>query len=274
MSFVSTLGAHGKRTSVTIAWPEGAPDTRIAPLHPRDQAGFGMAAGVRVLTGRGLVPAAELAPGDRLPDGRGGTVTLAAAVRVPTDLGGARVAIRAGALGGGLPRADLVVGPRTRLRLRSDVAARLVGRDEVLVAAERLIGLDGIAAAPRIFSDAVHLLFDEYATVVVEDVVLEACLPCPTFMESLPHRSAAIAFAALPKLRYAGAFAAYANDLPDLDAREARQIFASARFGSDAGTLAPETAEPAEPCLVSDLPVGRRRSSLAAVPFDGARLIV
>ncbi len=274
MSFVSTLGAHGKRTSVTIAWSEGAPEERVAPLHPRDQAGFGMAADARVLTERGLVPAAELVAGDRLPDGRGGTVTLAAAVRVPTDLGGARVAIRAGTLGGGLPRGDLVVGPRARVRLRSDVAARLVGRDEVLVAAERLIGLDGIAAAPRIFSDAVHLLFDEYATVVVEDVVLEACLPCPTFMESLPHRSAAMAFEALPKLRYAGAFAVYENDIPDLDAREARQIFASARFGSDAGTLAPAPHEPAEPSLVASRPASRARASLAIVPFDGARLIV
>lgn len=263
MSFWTPVGMPGKRATVTIAWPVGGPAERTAPVHPMDHSGFGIASGACVATARGLLPASALVSGDVLPDGRGGTARLAATIRLTTDLGTERVTIRAGALGGGLPRADLVVGRYTRLRLRSGLAERLVGEAEVLVAAECLVGREGVSLTPVNLADVVHLVFEEHATFVAEDLVVEAMVPTAAFLESLPHRNAQPAFQALPKLRYAGSFAVYATDMPELDARETRQILAAdASFGTDTAALGAGTPDlaPRVPRLVSASPVPSRRS--------------
>lgn len=251
MSFLTAFDAREKRATVTIAWPQGGPSER-AVTDPREHSGFGVASQARVMTERGPVEAGALVPGDRLCDGHGGHVTLAAAIRLVADLGAERVRVRAGALGEGLPAADLVVGRRTRFRLRSDLAQRLVGRRDVLVAAEALLHLDGVSLVPAVLDDVTHLVFEEHAMAVIEDVVVETLVPSAPFMESLPHRQLASLYAALPKLRYDGAFATYQTGLPELDAREARQVLtAPSTFAADPGSVGlvgnPEGSAP--PCL-------------------------
>jgi len=54
------------------------------------------------------------------------------------------IRIKAGSLGFGVPESDLVVSPQHRVFVRSIVAQRMFGVDEILVPAKRLIDLDGI----------------------------------------------------------------------------------------------------------------------------------
>nr|AIA91314.1 CAZy families GT4 protein [uncultured Gluconobacter sp.] len=57
------------------------------------------------------------------------------------------IRIRAGALGEGLPLRDLIVSPQHRMLVRSKVAERMFGEEEVLVAAKHLLELDGVDVA-------------------------------------------------------------------------------------------------------------------------------
>src|SRR5690606_4331467 len=54
------------------------------------------------------------------------------------------IRIRAGALGGNTPASDLIVSPQHRILLRSKLAQRMFGIDEVLVAARQLLDVDGV----------------------------------------------------------------------------------------------------------------------------------
>lgn len=240
MSFMSSVGGRGKRAAVTIAWPKGPVVVDGSACERGGTMALGLHADARVLSARGLVPADALVPGDMLADGRGGWTRLAAVIRAKTDLGAERVRIRAGALGGGRPSADLVVGRETRLRLRSDLARRLFGHEAVLVAAEHLLRLDGVTRQPEPMHTAVHLVFEEHAVFVAEDVVVEAFVPTPLLMESIPPGEAERVRAALPKLRFLGAMASYAAGIPETDARETRRLLSGPTcFGADPDTVAP-----------------------------------
>ncbi|KXF92511.1 Hint domain-containing protein [Phaeobacter inhibens] len=56
----------------------------------------------------------------------------------------APVLINKGALGGGLPEQTLMVSPQHRVLVRSKVAQRMFGSDEIMVPAVKLTGLDGV----------------------------------------------------------------------------------------------------------------------------------
>lgn len=76
------------------------------------------------------------------------------------------IRIRAGALGDGLPSTDLVVSPQHRVLVRSRIAQKMFGTDEVLVAAKQLCQLDGIDIAEDLDSVTyVHFLFDDHQIV-------------------------------------------------------------------------------------------------------------
>lgn len=85
------------------------------------------------------------------------------------------VRIGAGALGGGLPTADLLVSPQHRVLVRSVIAQQMFGTPEVLVAAKQLVALDGIALAQDL--DRVgytHLLFDRHQIVISNGAATES----------------------------------------------------------------------------------------------------
>lgn len=112
------------------------------------------AAGTLIETPAGPRPVEALRPGDaiRSPDGAAHAILWIG--RRHLDRGRLDLApnlrpirIGAGALGPGLPDADLVVSPQHRLLVRSTIATRLCGAREVLVAAKHLLGLPGIALA-------------------------------------------------------------------------------------------------------------------------------
>lgn len=85
------------------------------------------------------------------------------------------VRIKAGALGGGLPKRDLVVSPQHRVLIASDIALEMTGEKEVLVAAKHLLGMPGVELAADLASVTYHhILFDNHEIVFSEGLRSES----------------------------------------------------------------------------------------------------
>ncbi|WP_062763238.1 Hint domain-containing protein [Falsirhodobacter sp. alg1] len=96
------------------------------------------------------------------------------------------IRIVAGALGAGLPKADLVVSPQHRILVRSAIAERMFGEREVLVAANKLLTVDGI----DIVEDATeveyfHMLFDQHEIVFSNGAASESLFTGPEAMKAV-----------------------------------------------------------------------------------------
>jgi hypothetical protein len=105
--------------------------------------------------GRRQVSAAELAANDRLRP----------------------VRICSGALGLGLPRADLLVSRQHRMLISSPVCRRMFGQTDILVSALKLTALPGIHIDETVAGvDYVHLLFDRHEVVFAEGAPSESLL--------------------------------------------------------------------------------------------------
>ena len=73
------------------------------------------------------------------------------------------VRIKAGALGSGLPEQDLLISRQHRVLVRSEIARRMFGSNEVLVPAIHLISASGIEIADDVSEvEYFHLLFDRH----------------------------------------------------------------------------------------------------------------
>ena len=84
------------------------------------------------------------------------------------------VTICAHALGPGFPSRDLTVSPQHRMLVRSAVAQRMFGEDEILVPACQLTSLPGITQEPAVQEVTyIHLLMDHHAVIFAEDTPTE-----------------------------------------------------------------------------------------------------
>jgi hypothetical protein len=96
------------------------------------------------------------------------------------------VRIRAGALGGGLPVADLLVSPQHRILVRSAIAQQMFGTSEVLVAAKQLLVLDGIDLADDMTEVTyTHFLFDKHQIVISNGAQTESLYTGPEALKSV-----------------------------------------------------------------------------------------
>lgn len=140
------------------------------------------AAGTLIGTGDGEVAVETLAAGDEV-------LTRDHALRPIRWIGSRRldaqalkaqsnmrpIRIRAGALGNGLPRRDLVVSPQHRVLVQSRIAARMFGSTEVLVPAKALTELEGIEIAGDLREVTyVHFMCDRHEVVYSEGAPTES----------------------------------------------------------------------------------------------------
>lgn len=96
------------------------------------------------------------------------------------------VRILAGALGNGLPTADLLVSRQHRVVVNSRIAQRMFGTREVLVAAIRLTALPGIFVDEEVDEVTyVHLLFDRHEILLSEGVLTESLHTGPEALQSI-----------------------------------------------------------------------------------------
>lgn len=115
------------------------------------------------------------------------------------------VRIAAGALGNGLPRRDLVVSPQHRMLLRSPIAARICGSEEVMVPAKKLLSVPGIALAGDL--DRVsywHFACARHEVVFADGAPSETLFPGPEALRFLGEEGARELLAILPQVAEPG----------------------------------------------------------------------
>lgn len=87
------------------------------------------------------------------------------------------IRIAQGALGANMPSTDLVVSPQHRMLIKSPIAAKLFGNDEVLIPAKKLTGLKGVEVAEDIKLTAYfHFVTDKHEIVMANDAPSETLL--------------------------------------------------------------------------------------------------
>ena len=165
-------------------------------------------AGVRLLTAKGQRPVEKIAVGDLVETADNGlqpvrwvgsrtldAVDLAAAPELRP------IRIARGALGDGLPKRDIMVSPQHRMLVRSAIAQRMFGADEVLVAAKHLLGLAGVSVADDVTEVTyLHLLFDRHEVVFAEGARSETLYVGAEALRSVGEAARAEILALFPQL--------------------------------------------------------------------------
>ena len=183
--------------------------------------------GTLIATPGGEVAVEHLRPGDLVltcdhgpqPLRWTGSRALTAA-EVAADPGFAPVRIAAGALGGGLPRQDLLVSPQHRVLVRSTIAQRMFGAAEVLVAARQLTAIEGIEELRVDTVEYFHILFDRHEIVLSNGAETESLYTGAEALKALGAAARDEIFALFPELRETPAPAAR----PFVPGAKARQM--------------------------------------------------
>lgn len=114
------------------------------------------------------------------------------------------IRIRSGALGAGIPSADLLVSPQHRILVRSKIAIRMFDAEEVLVAAKQLLNVNGIEIADDLETfDYYHFLFDQHEIVFSNGAETESLFTGQQALKGVGKHAAAEIFALFPELQKA-----------------------------------------------------------------------
>ncbi len=164
--------------------------------------------GTMIATDRGDVPVEQLEVADLIVTRDHGlrplrwigsraldAVDLAAAPRLRP------IRIRAGALGHGLPTEDLLVSPQHRILVRSNIAQRMFGSSEVLVAAKQLLQIEGFEQIDTSEVEYFHLLFDEHEIVRSNGAETESLYTGPQALRAVGEAARDEILTLFPQLR-------------------------------------------------------------------------
>ncbi|AUH66288.1 hemolysin [Paracoccus zhejiangensis] len=170
------------------------------------------AAGTQILTERGEVAIEDITIGDMVQTLDHGlqqvrwigckrldSIDLAANPKLKP------IRIAAGCLGGALPYRDLLVSPQHRILVRSKIAQRMFGTQEVLGAAKQFLRLEGF----DIVQDAEevtyhHMLFDQHEIIFAEGAPSESLFTGPVALDSVAAEARDEILAIMPGIAEAG----------------------------------------------------------------------
>ncbi len=111
------------------------------------------------------------------------------------------IRIAAGALGENCPARDLYVSPQHRMLVRSRIAQRIFGTDEVLVAAKQLLPIDGVSIAADLQEVTYrHFMFDTHQIVMANGAETEALYTGKQALKSVGSAALEEIFALFPEL--------------------------------------------------------------------------
>jgi hypothetical protein len=109
--------------------------------------------------------------------------------------------IKAGALGVGIPSSDLFVSPQHRVLVRSNIAQKMFGTSEVLVAAKQLLQLDGIEVTIDMTEvEYFHILFDQHEVVLSNGAETESLYTGTEALKSVGAAARKEIFTLFPEL--------------------------------------------------------------------------
>lgn len=113
------------------------------------------------------------------------------------------ILIQAGALGKKTPATDLVVSPQHRILVRSRIAQKMFGTDEVLVAAKQMVQVDGIDVCDGFDGNVeyFHMLFDRHEVVFANGAEAESLYTGPQAIRSVGSAALNEIYEIFPELR-------------------------------------------------------------------------
>lgn len=166
-------------------------------------------AGTMIRTPESEIPVEALSTGDLVMTRDNGPQPVRWVGAAPLDAASLAAApalrpirIEAGALGPGNPAADLIVSPQHRVLVRSRIAQRMFGTDEVLVAAKQLVMLSGInidRAAEGVCYH--HFMCDRHEVVYSNGAETETLYAGDQALKSISPEAKGELFALFPQLR-------------------------------------------------------------------------
>jgi hypothetical protein len=190
--------------------------------------------GAMVETDRGLVAVEDLVAGDRVLTRDSGyqRVRWASSRRLDADHLARNPAlqpihIQAGALGQGLPLADMIVSPQHRMLITGTRAELLFGEAEVLAAARHLTCLPGIRHLTRDEVTYVHVMFDEHEIIRADGCWTESYQPGRNTLTGMEDAQREELFAIFPELQSLAGREAYATARISLTEEEVRVLVAA-----------------------------------------------
>ena len=111
------------------------------------------------------------------------------------------IRIGAGALGCGLPTADVLVSPQHRVMVSSRIAEKMFGEREVLVAAKQLLQIRGVDIADDVdHVEYFHFLFDRHQIVFAEGAAMESLFTGTEALKAVSAEARREIFEILPQL--------------------------------------------------------------------------
>lgn len=167
------------------------------------------ARGTTILTAKGLRPIEELSKGDLVLTRDNGFQPIrwiGSNPLAPAELAACPrlrpIRIHAGALGKALPSRELLVSPQHRILVRSKIAQRMFGTEEVLVAAKQLLEIDGIEIAEDVAEvEYFHLLFDRHEIILSNGAETESLYTGEQALKAIGVAAREEIFALFPELR-------------------------------------------------------------------------
>lgn len=112
------------------------------------------------------------------------------------------VRLQAGSLGQGLPKWDLTVSRHHRMLIRSKIADRMFGRNEVLIAAKDLCSITGIDVPDEAEQvEYFHMMFDQHEIVIANGAESESFFVGPVVMQGMSSTAREEILALFPELR-------------------------------------------------------------------------
>ena len=112
------------------------------------------------------------------------------------------VRIKAGAMGKGLPKRDLIISQHHRMIVSSDLSSAETGSKEIFVAAKDLIGVPGIEIAIDLTEITYwHFICDQHQVVFAEGAASESLYTGPEALKMLGAEARAEIYQIFPELR-------------------------------------------------------------------------
>lgn len=137
------------------------------------------------------------------------------------------VRIARGALGNGLPEADMIVSPQHRMLLTGTRAELFFGEAEVLAAAAHMVGQPGIERLSVTRLSYLHVMFDAHEIIRADGAWTESFQPGDLTLQGMDDPQRDELFAIFPELREVQGGRAWASARLSLKAHEVRVLMAA-----------------------------------------------